>query len=59
MLAEVLHVEQVVEVIDEVGNRHRWRGARLWPCLDPETLQLRVVNSTGSCPLPPTPPELL
>ncbi|HEX4831497.1 MAG TPA: SpoIIE family protein phosphatase [Trebonia sp.] len=47
MLAEALTVEQVVEVITEVGRTAIGALRSAVALLDPETLQLRVVNSDG------------
>jgi PAS domain S-box-containing protein len=47
MLAEALTVEQVVEVITEVGRTAIGALRSAVALLDPETLRLRVVNSDG------------
>jgi PAS domain S-box-containing protein len=50
MLAEALTVEQVVEVITEVGRTAIGALRSAVALLDPETFRLRVVNSDGIAP---------
>jgi PAS domain S-box-containing protein len=53
MLAEALTVEQVVEVITEVGRTAIGALRSAVALLDPETLRLRVINSDGIAPSGP------
>jgi PAS domain S-box-containing protein len=53
MLAEALTVEQVVEVITEVGRTAIGALRSAVALLDPETFRLRVVNSDGLAPAGP------
>lgn len=53
MLAEALTVEQVVEVITEVGRTAIGALRSAVALLDPETFRLRVVNSDGLAPVGP------
>jgi PAS domain S-box-containing protein len=53
MLAEALTVEQVVDVITEVGRTAIGALRSAVALLDPETLRLRVVNSDGVAPVGP------
>jgi len=53
MLAEALTVEQVVDVITEVGRTAIGALRSAVALLDPETLRLRVVNSDGVAPAGP------
>jgi PAS domain S-box-containing protein len=53
MLAEALTVEQVVEVITEVGRTAIGALRSAVALLDAETLRLRVVNSDGLAPVGP------
>jgi PAS domain S-box-containing protein len=53
MLAEALTVEQVVEVITEVGRTAIGALRSAVALLDPETFRLRVVNSDGLAPTGP------
>ncbi|MGH3164529.1 MAG: PP2C family protein-serine/threonine phosphatase, partial [Trebonia sp.] len=53
MLAEALTVEQVVEVITEVGRTAIGALRSAVALLDPETLRLHVVNSDGLAPSGP------
>jgi PAS domain S-box-containing protein len=53
MLAEALTVEQVVEVITEVGRTAIGALRSAVALLDAETLRLRVVNSDGQPPVGP------
>ena len=53
MLAEALTVEQVVEVITEVGRTAIGALRSAVALLDPETFRLRVVNSDGIAPSGP------
>jgi PAS domain S-box-containing protein len=53
MLAEALTVEQVVEVITEVGRTAIGALRSAVALLDSETLRLRVVNSDGLAPVGP------
>jgi PAS domain S-box-containing protein len=53
MLAEALTVEQVVDVITEVGRTAIGALRSAVALLDPETLRLRVVNPDGVAPAGP------
>jgi PAS domain S-box-containing protein len=53
MLAEALTVEQVVDVITEVGRTAIGALRSAVALLDPETLRLRVINSDGVAPVGP------